>query len=155
MSDPLEIRNAAVHYHFPAKSDLGTEVIGCELEKFAENVEKWKGLPEDKQIMKLVEVFQKHNKNGMVCLMGSLAPDFETLSAPMQKKLQQMGNEMLDWLAEKLEKGRRKKLLRFEGHAYDRALLIMTNLQSSLLLSRVLGPSVFNRISERVLKDLK
>ncbi|MRG48469.1 TetR family transcriptional regulator [Chitinophaga sp. SYP-B3965] len=155
IADPMEIKNAAIHYHFPAKADLGICVIDNEIDKFRESVEKWRKLPEDKQLTKLVEVFHRHGTNGFICLMGSLAPDFETFTDPMKAKVQEMGNVIVSWITGCLENGRAGKRFHFEGEAYDRALLIITNLQSSLILSRVLGPSVFNRVSNRILKDLK
>lgn len=155
IADPMEIKNAAIHYHFPAKADLGISVIDHDMEKFRESAEKWKKLPEDKQLAKLVDVFHRHGTNGFICLMGSLAPDFETFTDPMKAKVQEMGNTILNWVTTCLENGREHQRFHFEGEAFDRALLIITNLQSSLILSRVLGPSVFNRVSNRILKDLK
>jgi AcrR family transcriptional regulator len=155
IADPMDIKNAAIHYHFPAKADLGISVIDHEIEKFRENAEKWRKLPEDKQLSKLVDVFHRCGNHGFICLMGSLAPDFETFTDPMKTKVQEMGNDILNWLTALLESGREKKLFHFEGEAYDRALILITNLQSSLILSRVLGPSVFNRVSNRIIKDLK
>ncbi|SIN65086.1 TetR/AcrR family transcriptional regulator [Chitinophaga niabensis] len=155
IADPMEIKNAAIHYHFPAKSDLGIGVIEAEIKKFRENVEKWRKLPEDRQLAKLVDVFHRYGTNGFICLMGSLATDFETFTDPMKAKVQEMGTDIVNWLSACLENGRAGGRFHFEGEAYDRALLLITNLQSSLILSRVLGPSVFNRVSNRILKDLK
>lgn len=155
IADPMEIKNAAIHYHFPAKSDLGIGVIEQEIKKFREFAEKCRKLPEDKQLAKLVEVFHRHGANGFICLMGSLAPDFETFTDPMKVKVQEMGTDIVNWLCATLEQGKANGRFYFEGEAYDRALLLITNLQSSLILSRVLGPSVFNRVSNRILKDLK
>lgn len=155
LSEPLEIKNAAVHYHFPAKADLGIGVIDQEIDQFMVQTARWRDLPEDKQLVKLFEVFGNHCKKGNICLMGSLAPDYETLPAPMQEKVQTMGNNILEWLRDCLMKGRKHKHFHFDGAPYDRALLIITNLQSSLILSRVLGTQVFDRISKQLMQDLK
>ena len=154
ISDPLEIKNAAVHYYFPAKTDLGVEVIDQEIVKFHRSTEKWKKLPENEQLARLFEVFRKYNREGNICLMGSLATDFETLAPPMQAKVQEMGNSILSWLTACLERGRKNKCLHFKGAAAARALIIMSNLQASLLLSRVMGPSAFQRIARQLLEDL-
>jgi len=154
IADPLNIRNAAVHYHFPAKTDLGVEVIEQEIEKFNSSTAKWKHLPEDEQLAKLVDVFRKHNGQGNICLMGSLATDFETFSPAMQTKVQEMADGIVSWLTNCLERGRKNKRLHFKGAADARALIIMSNLQSSLLLSRVMGPSAFRRIADQLMEDL-
>jgi TetR/AcrR family transcriptional repressor of nem operon len=154
IADPLAVKNAAIHYHFPAKSDLGISVIDTEIIKFTASTEKWKKLPEDKQLAKLFDVFRKHNQAGNICLMGSLATDYETLSAEMQQKVHLMGSKILHWLTNCLEQGRKNKYIHFKGAADARALMIMSNLQSSLLLSRVLGPSAFRKITDQLLADL-
>src|SRR5262245_30222465 len=78
ISDPLSLKNAAIHYHFPAKADLGVGVIDHELNKFAGQTKRWQSLPEDEQLEKLIGVFRKHCQDKNICLMGSLASDFET-----------------------------------------------------------------------------
>jgi hypothetical protein len=45
-------------------------------------------------------------------------------------------------------------LFRFQGEAYDRALLVISNLLASLLLNRVMGNKVFGRITGQLLRDL-
>lgn len=154
ISAPLDIKNAAVHYHFPAKADLGIEVVAHEIALFTGNIGKWVNLPEDEQLSQLFNVFRRYNSEGNICLMGSLATDFETLSPDMQAKVQEMGSIILQWLTNCLEQGRKNKRLHFKGDADARALIIISNLQSSLLLSRVMGPSAFHRIADQLLEDL-
>ncbi|RFS19503.1 TetR/AcrR family transcriptional regulator [Chitinophaga silvatica] len=155
ISGPLEIKNAAVHYHFPAKMDLGIAVIDQEIEKFLEKTREWSNSPEDEQIAKLFSVFDRHNKQDNICLVASFATDFKTLEAPMQAKVQEMSANLLEWLTKCLESGRAKALFKFEGSASTRALIIITNLQSSLLLARIMGPAVFQQITNQLLEDLR
>ncbi|MCW3465345.1 TetR/AcrR family transcriptional regulator [Chitinophaga nivalis] len=155
ISDPLAIKNAAIHYHFPAKADLGAGVIDMEIARFDANIEKWKKLPEDVQLQKLFDVFRKHSSAGNICLIGSLAADFETLTPAMRDKVHTMATRILVWMTDCLETGRKHKRLHFNGQAEDRALIIMSNLQSSLLLSRILGPATFRKIADQLLEDLR
>lgn len=154
ISEPLQVKNAAIHYHFPSKMDLGIEVVEQEIRSLALNTEKWKKLPEDEQLAKFCNVFRRHCNNGNVCLMGSLAPDYETLSPEMREKVHEMAAAIVEWVTGCLEQGRKHKRFHFKGSAEDRALLVISNLQSSLLLSRVLGPAAFHRISRQLLADL-
>lgn len=154
ISAPLEIKNAAIHYHFPAKTDLGVEVVDQEIAKFHMQTNRWKNLPENEQLKKLTEVFRRHSREGNICLMGSLAPDFVTLEPAMQAKVQEMAGDIVSWLTQCLEQGRKKKLIHFKGAANARALIIISNLQASLLLSRVMGPSAFRLIAEQLMDDL-
>ena len=154
ISAPLAIKNAAVHYHFPTKGDLGISVIERELKNLALHIRKWEKMPEDQQLKKLIDVFQQRCKLGTICLVGSLTPDYDTLPAPMQAKVQEMCTGILQWMTQCLEKGRAQQRIHFEGEAYDRALMVLSNLLSSLLFSRVLGGSTFQRMTKQLAKDL-
>lgn len=154
ISDPLEIKNAAIHYHFPTKTDLGIAVIDVELQQFITSTARLANQPEDKQLKFLFETFSKKHKEGLVCLMGSLSPDYDTLPEPLQEKITDLSGAILKWTSACLERGREKGLFRFEGEPYDRALLVITNLLASLLLSRVMGNKVFPKITHQLLRDL-
>lgn len=155
ISFPLHIKNAAIHYHFPSKTDLGIEVIQDTIQKMAIYKKQWQHFSEDEQLKNFADTYCKSSEAGLVCLMGSLAPDFETLPEPMQIKLQEMGNDILDWLSVCLEKGRAKGIFNFTGEAYDKALSVVSNLLASLLLARVLGKDVFRRIHHQMFLDLQ
>jgi hypothetical protein len=66
-----------------------------------------------------------------------------------------MCRTILDWMTECLEMGRKEGSLQFQGSAADRALLVVSALLSSLLLSRVLGREVFDRMLRQLLKDIE
>jgi TetR/AcrR family transcriptional regulator, transcriptional repressor for nem operon len=150
----MDVRKPTLHYYFPSKSDLGISVIDKELEKMARLKEEGEDLPGDQQLKKLVEVFFNSSRKGQICLTGSLTPDYTTLPEPMQYKVQEMCRTILDWMAACLEKGRTEGCLAFPGTAQDRALIIMSGLLSSLLLSRVLGAHIFDRMIGQLLKDM-
>ena len=40
----LNIKNAAIHYYFPTKSDLGEEIIKRNIDAFNELISRWKTL---------------------------------------------------------------------------------------------------------------
>jgi TetR/AcrR family transcriptional repressor of nem operon len=150
----MDIRNAAIHYYFPTKSDLGVAVIREEIAKIALCKEQCKGLSGITQLKKLVELFSRYGKEGMICLQGSLTSDYPTLPFLMQEKVKEMSRTILDWATVCLEKARQERDLNFHGSAGDRALLVMSSLLSSLLLSRVLGNEVFRRMTDRFLGDM-
>ena len=151
----LSIRNAAIHYYFPSKADLGINVIDREIAKIASSREEWEALPGNMQLRKVVEQFYSSYRRGWICLNGSLTPDFLTLPAPMQQKVKQMCEIILAWMTEVLEKGRKDGTLAFEGEAKSRALLVISSLLSSLLLARVMGKEVFSKMLDQLLKDIE
>jgi TetR/AcrR family transcriptional regulator, transcriptional repressor for nem operon len=142
ISAAMDVRNAAIHYHFPSKSALGISVIDEELARIATSRQEWAHLPGDEQIKRIMQGFFDKSRKGMICLTGSLTPDYETFSPDMQLKVVEMCEAILGWLGN------------FHGKAPDRALLLMSTLVSSLLLSRILGPDIFDRMIDQILKDL-
>ena len=151
----LKIRNAAIHYYFPSKTDLGISVVDRELEKIARSRAEWITLPADQHLRRVVETFYGSSRKGWICLNGSLTPDYLTLPEPLQKKVELMCQSVLSWMTGCLEKGLEDGSLQFEGTAGDRALLVMSALLSSLLVSRVLGNGVFDRMLNQLLKDIE
>lgn len=148
ISTKLELRPAAIHYHFPAKTDLGLEVVRQELLRL-------KALePGGEHLKALFATFLRSSRQGQICLMGSLMPDFATFDPAMQEAVREMSGTILEWIARGLEEEREQGRLRFEGKAEDRALLVVSALLSSLLLSRVLGKDIFVRMADQLLSDL-
>lgn len=150
----MEIRNAAVHYHFPAKSDLGQAVIEKELERLRQYRSRAEGSPGAEQLKWLVSAFYRNSQLNYICLMGSLLPDFATFAAGMQEKITEMCSVILEWVKGSLERAKGEGSLRFEGAATDRAALVVSTLLSSLLLVRALGENVFLPMVDRLLEDL-
>lgn len=154
ISDPLAIRNAAVHYYFPSKADLGQAVLDQEISTLEAGIDSWQHLPEDQQLRHLIASFENKCNSHMVCIMGSLSPDYNTLPVNMQERLRQFSAAVIAWLTRLLETGREKDIFSFRGDAGDRALMIVSNLLASLLLSRVMGDSAFEKISKQLLDDI-
>jgi TetR/AcrR family transcriptional repressor of nem operon len=150
----LQVRNAAVHHHFPAKSDLGVAVIGEEIRRITTDKQQSQSLKGIEQLKKLIETFFCYKEEGLICLPGSLTPDYDTLPLPMQEKVKEMCLANIEWAASSLEKARLERDILFQGSAADRALLVISTLLSSLLLSRVLGEGIFERMMNRLLQDM-
>lgn len=155
ISMPLAIRNSAIHYYFASKSELGAAVIDAELERVRGYRGENSGLSGEEQLKTLVKVFYRNSELHNICLIGSLTPDYNTFAAPMQDKVREMCVAILDWLTDALSQAREAGQLRFEGASEARALLVISGLLSSLLLSRVLGGHVFERMLDQLLQDME
>jgi AcrR family transcriptional regulator len=155
IGDSLGVKPAAVHYHFPSKEALGAAVLEREISAFRHNGEEWKQLSPEVRLRKLFTLFAGYQQRSLVCLMGSLCPDYDTLPPTMQTQISTYSAAILDWVTDVLEEGRRLGRLHFEGAPADRALLTLSALMSSLLLSRVKGEEAFDRITKQLLNDLK
>jgi len=150
----MDLRKPAIHYYFPSKTDLGISVIDKELETMARYRDLHHDLPGDEQLKELVQTFFSSSRRRRICLTGSFTPEYATLPARLQDKVQEMCRLTLDWMTACLEKGKAEGRFAFEGTPQDRALLVMSGLLSSLLLSRVLGEEVFDRMIGQLLQDI-
>ena len=150
ISGPLAIHNAAVHYYFPAKADLGAAIIDRSMAQFGELTTRWNHLPAEEQFKLFTQIYLASRQQGWVCLMGALSPGYDTLPGSMQAKLRQMGEEILDWLTGCLQKGKAAGVFGFGEPTRQKAQLIVSCLLSSLLLGKVMGETLFQSIQEGV-----
>jgi len=153
ISAALKIKNAAVHYHFPGKADLGMAVIQRARERFA----GWAG---DRRALsctpseKLEAFFRRYLrflKDGQqVCLGGALQTDFKTLPAMMQIETKKFASDILAWLEQVLVEGQEKRVFSFPGKAKDQAILILSSLQGALQMTRAVGPSCLHSAMDQI-----
>jgi len=85
----LNIKNASIHYHFPAKTDLGVAIIQRATKRF----ERWAGyidgkdLPYSKKLDEFFLLFKRFvEQKQQICLGGALETDFKTLPRKCRKK---------------------------------------------------------------------
>lgn len=151
ISKKLDIKNAAIHYYFPSKSDLGVEVIKENLIAFNELTAKWKKENYRQQFSNYIHMHDSFIKKGWVCVVGSLSPSYDTLPENMQKELEKLVNTILGWLTELLNKGRESKEFSFTETPRTKAFMIHSALLSSLQMNKVLKNDVYKSIQEGLL----
>lgn len=151
ISKQLNIKNAAIHYYFPAKSDLGIAIIKSNAEAFRERIELWSSLDERQQYTNYITLHDGFVQQHWTCIVGSLAPAYDTLPENMQKELQNLINTILNWLADLLEKGKKNKVFHFKGSTRSQANMIHSALLSALQMNKVLRNDVYSSIQERLL----
>ena len=136
----LGIRNAAIHYHFPGKSDLGVAVIERSRGRFLEwarQLDQASATPVER-LEAFFRRYMRHLELGRrVCLGGSLETDYKTLPDVMQAETTAFVTMVLSWWEKVLEEGRRTGVFSFPGDARDQAVVVMSTLQGALQSSRV------------------
>jgi TetR/AcrR family transcriptional repressor of nem operon len=158
ISTHLGIRNAAVHYHFPAKVDLGLELI----EEFTAEVRakiefaRAENVPLKQQLDTYFhqvdeELCQKH---WSVCPMGAFSTSFDNISEPMQQAAKRLSGVLHDWMRDLLQSGRASGEFRFAGDPDDKAMEITCAIQGARQLSRVRGENIVALVAEQISKDL-
>jgi TetR/AcrR family transcriptional regulator, transcriptional repressor for nem operon len=157
ISSELGIKNAAIHYYFPSKENLGTSIVKTNIQRFEEMVDNMhsRGFDEWQQLETFIKIYIKSHREHKLCIMGSLGPDFDTLNVTTQTELIRMTEMILKWLTELLANGKEKNLFEFKQEPQNKALLILSSLIASLQLSRIMVKLDFKVIQQSIIEDLK
>lgn len=143
ISDELGIKKASIHYHFASKSDLGAAIMT----RYRQRLEVAMAMAEDaceNSCWDLLEFyftpyFQYADTPDKVCLSGSLAGEFPTLPADIQKLVSGFFHDHQTWLAKVLERGKMRGEFAIQGSAVQMARVLFDALQGALLVKRASG----------------
>ncbi|WP_205500718.1 TetR/AcrR family transcriptional regulator [Rufibacter psychrotolerans] len=147
LSAELNIKNAAVHYHFPSKEDLGKAIIERAGQRFLDwcQQESMQQVTAKERLSAFMDVYYRQNlERGIrLCLVGSSAAAFPALPPGMQQEVLAMTSQILEWLARTLEEGRENWEFNFNGSARAMAGVFLSAISGALQLSRIGGESFY------------
>lgn len=138
IAEALDVKPAAIHYHFPQKHDLGTALI----ERYRSRYRRWMDETSDQELSPLealegyIRIASRFSDDGKTCPMGILTAELTGLPDEMRAPVTQMTDEVLTWLTGILEQGRKDGSFVFARSADDLAALIASGLQGAVQLSR-------------------
>jgi AcrR family transcriptional regulator len=157
IADALDVKNAAIHYHFRTKDDLACAVI----QRYRDRFQLWinnsriKDLPPREKLDWFFSIYTNTRAdNGKVCLAGSLETEFNSLPASLREQTEALTSELLTWLQATLQNGRETGVFQFSGDPSSKAALILASLQGALQMARALGSDTFHAIVEQHKQDL-
>ena len=153
----LGVKNAAIHYHFPAKEDLACAVIQRYRDRFKLwiNNSRVKNLPPEEKLDWFFSIYLNMRANkGKVCLVGALEVEFNSLPDALRAQTEAMHRELLAWLETALEEGRQAGVFSFKGGSDSKAALVLSSLQGALQMARALGTDRFYEVVEQHKQDL-
>lgn len=158
ISSELGVSNAALHYHFPGKAELGQALISRYSERFAESLEaidREESSPLE-QLRAYVDLYRSVVETDRMCLCGMLAAEYQTLPEAMRQAVVQFFDANHDWLTNVLEVGRADSSLRFVGRARDAAELIVGTLEGAMLVARTYGQTArFDAMAEQLIAEFE
>jgi AcrR family transcriptional regulator len=156
ISSELGIKNAAIHYYFPSKENLGTSIVKTNIQRFEEmtgNMQS-RGFDEWHQLETFIKIYTKSHREQKRCIVGSLGPDINSLSAQTVAELKRMSEIILKWLTDTLVSGRQKGLFAFSEEPEIKALLMLSSLVASLQLARLIDNIEYKSFCNAILADL-
>lgn len=153
----LGVKNAAVHYHFPSKSDLALALLQEYRKVLREQTSAFMsdGGPALPQIEGLFHFTRAQCLKGRcICPFGAFAVDYEELPAEVQSAADAFLRDSLRWLTRVLELGREQGEFRFEGDARDRAMTLFAALQGARQMERIHRSDVLDTVIRQVRAEL-
>jgi TetR/AcrR family transcriptional repressor of nem operon len=152
----LGVRNAAIHYHFPAKEDLGVALVRRYQERFRE----WARGTEcvDCAWGRLQAYFQTYvdflQADCKCCPGGVLGTEFNAIPEAMREQARTLMREIYEWLVQTLERGVAQGSLKFAGKPEDKAIEIGAALQGGLQIARIAGLERFHQVLAQLSLEL-
>ncbi len=140
ISEPLGVKNAAIHYHFPNKMDLIAALIyeNHQVLKKATSEFMAYGGPARPQLEGLFAFTMNQIQRGRpICMVGALAVDYDDLSDDIKDANDRFMKDSVRWLSKVLETGREREEFTFEGGAERKAVSILATSQGARQMARV------------------
>jgi AcrR family transcriptional regulator len=157
IANELGVKNAAVHYHFPTKEDLGCAVV----QRYRDRFQLWinnarvKDLSPQEKLNWFFDIYANMRADhGKVCIAGALETEFNSIPDALRDQTQSLTGELLNWLGSTLEEGREAGVFQFNGQPADKAALVLSSLQGALQMARALGTEKFEAVIQQHKQDL-
>jgi TetR/AcrR family transcriptional repressor of nem operon len=157
ISEPLGVKNAAIHYHFPNKMDLIAALIDENhqlLKKVTSEFMAYGG-PARPQLEGLFAFTLNQCQCGRpICMVGALAIDYDELSDEIKDANDHFMQDSVKWLSKVLKTGREREEFTFEGDAERKSLSILAMIQGARQMARVHGMDILESMFEQIRTDL-
>ncbi|VAW98667.1 Transcriptional regulator, AcrR family, partial [hydrothermal vent metagenome] len=154
----LGIRNAAIHYHFPSKANLGAAMIARYQKQFTRWV-AYNELKHGKQYHTLFEAYvsisrsftqQQHS----IFPLAVLESNYTVFPENMQVLTQSLSRNIHNWFTSLLNQGRIAGVFFFTGSANDKSLHISAALQGASMMALVESSAVFETTVQQIKQQL-
>jgi TetR/AcrR family transcriptional repressor of nem operon len=157
ISEPLGVKNAAIHYHFPNKMDLIAALIDENHQLLKKSTSEFMayGGPARPQLEGLFAFTMNQCQCGRpICMVGALAIDYDDLSDDIKDANDHFMKDSVKWLSKVLETGRDREEFTFEGPAQRKAVSILATIQGARQMARVHGMDILESMFDQIRTDL-
>jgi TetR/AcrR family transcriptional repressor of nem operon len=155
LSKSLGIKTASIHYHFATKTALGVTLLKQHTEKVKALKEKVKDKSPEKKLEVFLSIYSKIKAEDKVCIVGSLATDLHSIDKKIAKEVKILAGEILQWVTEILEEGKKKKVFYFDLPSRTKALMVISTMLAAVQICRLTNVKDFDTIKRTVINDLK
>lgn len=157
ISGPLGVKNAAIHYHFPTKSDLVRALIHENHETLRRKTASFMAYGgEARPQLEGLFAFTLHQCEcgRPICLGGALAIDYDELDSELKDANNYFLKDSLNWLTKVMEVGREQGEFQFNGDPKTKAMSILAMIQGARQMARIHGNEYLDKIFEQIRADI-
>ncbi|UII28208.1 TetR/AcrR family transcriptional regulator [Fulvivirga maritima] len=154
ISAPLNVKNAAIHYYFPTKEDLGLEVLNHEIERFQTWFTNIEDLSCWQKLEAFFEIYDVRLIEDQMCMIGSLCSSYFSVTESIQNQLKEIMQAIQNWLINLLKEGVDEESFSFVGEPEDKARVILCSLAAGVQFSRALGEDHFTLLKHQLRLEL-
>jgi len=157
ISSHLGVKNAAVHYHFPAKADLALALVDEYRQTLRNRTSEFMayGGSALEQLDGFFAFISRQCQAGRcICPIGAFSIDYTELPENVRKATAGLVDEITMWLTQVLEVGREQKEFSFSGDARPKALSIHAALQGARQMARFNGFEILDDVTTQIRNEL-
>ncbi|HET6564242.1 MAG TPA: TetR/AcrR family transcriptional regulator [Xanthomonadales bacterium] len=157
ISEPLGIKNAAIHYHFPNKMDLIKALVDETVQMARRSTAEFMayGGKARPQLEGLFQYAMHQCECGRpICLAGSLAVAYDDLPDDIKQASDRFMKDSQKWLTKVLDVGRQQGEFNFSGDPGIKAMSIIAAVQGARQLARVNGHEILPKLFQQIRLDL-
>lgn len=157
IAEPLGVKNAAIHYHFPSKMDLVKALIEENHQLLRQSTAEFMayGGPARPQLEGFFQYARDQLELGRpVCMAGVLSVVYEELGEDIRQALDRFMTDTVSWLTKVLETGRQRGEFEFRGGGKSKAVLILSTIQGARQLARIHGAKMLDCTFDQIRTDL-
>jgi len=157
ISEPLGVKNAAIHYHFPNKMDLIKALIDENhqvLRRSTSEFMAYGGRARPQLEGLFAFTLNQCDCGRPICMVGALSVDYDDLSEEIKDANDRFMRDSTNWLSKVMETGREQEEFSFDGNAKSKALSILATIQGARQMARVHGVDILERMFEQIRTDL-
>ncbi len=157
ISEPLGVKNAAIHYHFPNKMDLIKALIDENHQLLRRSTSEFMayGGPAMPQLEGLFAFTMSQCECGRpICMVGALAIDYDELNDDIKNANDRFMQDSVNWLSKVMETGREQEEFHYNGDPLSKAVSILAMIQGARQMARVHGLDYLEGIFNQIRIDL-
>jgi AcrR family transcriptional regulator len=157
ISTHLGVKNAAVHYHFPSKSDLAMALVLEYRQVLRDQTSEFMAyggpaLPQLEGLFRFTEV--QCQKGRCICPVGAFAVDYGEVPDEVRAAIDAFLSDSVKWLTRVLETGRDRGEFQFIGEANVKAVSILAGLQGARQMARIHHQDVLHLVMDQIRAEL-